>query len=171
MSTRTCSKHNTFAIYQKTMECQAMEVLLYTVYSETSLILTSHILCSSHILYIHIYKNIHTYIYTYIFTYYITYYIFSHFHITPVLERKCTLCSLNSIEDEVHFLIVCPFYSQPRSQLFSFLNCRYSTFKFLSSHEKFIYVLGSRDPAIINQTSQYISKATQLRLAYLSPPI
>ena len=91
--------------------------------------------------------------------------------ITPVLERKCTLCSLNSIEDEVHFLIVCPFYSQPRSQLFSFLNCRYSTFKFLSSHEKFIYVLGSRDPAIINQTSQYISKATQLRLAYLSPPI
>ena len=92
--------------------------------------------------------------------------------ITPVLERKCTLCSLNSIEDEVHFLIVCPFYFiQPRSLLFSFLNCRYSTFKFLSSHEKFIYVLGSRDPAIINQTSQYISKATQLRLAYLSPPI
>jgi hypothetical protein len=91
--------------------------------------------------------------------------------IAPVSECKCTLCSLNSIEDEVHFLIVCPFYSQPRSQLFSFLNCRYSTFKFLSSHEKFIYVLGSRNPAIINQTSQYISKATQLRLAYLSPPI
>ena len=32
----------------------------------------------------------------------------------PRNERKCTLCTLNDIEDEFHFILICPFYSAIR---------------------------------------------------------
>lgn len=50
---------------------------------------------------------------------------------TPLQDRKCILCDSGAIEDEVHFLIDCNFYSDLRFYLFysaleilpDFLNC------------------------------------------------
>jgi len=35
----------------------------------------------------------------------------------PRHDRKCILCNLNDIEDEFHFVLICPFYSDLRAQL------------------------------------------------------
>ena len=37
-------------------------------------------------------------------------------------DRKCTLCNLNDIEDEFHFMLVCPFYQDLRHIYISMLN-------------------------------------------------
>lgn len=47
--------------------------------------------------------------------------------VVPLQDRLCTLCSANSIEDEIHFLTSCEFYSDIRSNLYS------SALKFNSS--------------------------------------
>ena len=39
--------------------------------------------------------------------------------IEDINDRICKNCSLGVIEDEVHFLLVCPAYSIPRSNLLS----------------------------------------------------
>ncbi|XP_048743557.2 uncharacterized protein LOC125656974 [Ostrea edulis] len=36
----------------------------------------------------------------------------------PAVERICLLCSLNCVEDEIHFLLYCPLYSKLRTTLF-----------------------------------------------------
>ena len=38
---------------------------------------------------------------------------------TPLEERICKLCDFNEIEDEYHFLIICPLYARYRSTLFN----------------------------------------------------
>ena len=44
-----------------------------------------------------------------------------HFRKLKVEERVCTLCNLNWIEDEIHFVFVCPKYTQIRSPLLDLL--------------------------------------------------
>ena len=33
----------------------------------------------------------------------------------PRNDRKCMLCNLNDTEDEFHFVLICPFYSDLRT--------------------------------------------------------
>ena len=40
------------------------------------------------------------------------------FNNTPLERRLCTCCSLNEIEDEYHFLMICPKYDNLRHSLF-----------------------------------------------------
>ena len=38
------------------------------------------------------------------------------YHGTERSDRKCTLCNLNTIEDEFHFILHCPCYDTIRKQ-------------------------------------------------------
>ena len=37
-------------------------------------------------------------------------------HGIDIQERKCTLCSTNDIEDDFHYALKCPFYSEQRKK-------------------------------------------------------
>ena len=42
-------------------------------------------------------------------------------------DRKCKLCTLNAVESEYHFLLVCPLYSDLRSKYFPRYYCHWPT--------------------------------------------
>jgi hypothetical protein len=64
----------------------------------------------------------------------------------PLNERKCEFCDRNDIEDEYHFVLICPFYADIRTKYINrFYQKHPSVFKFLlllnSSSQKVLYSL------------------------------
>ena len=57
----------------------------------------------------------------------------------PLERRLCTYCSLNEIEDEYHFLIICPKYDNLRHNIFSYIND--INLNALSERDKFVTIL------------------------------
>ena len=66
-------------------------------------------------------------------------------------QRFCTKCNMNVIENEFHFVLVCPFYRQLRNEclpryychwpsLFKFKRLMKSTNKLISKVAKFVYL-------------------------------
>ena len=55
-------------------------------------------------------------------------------------ERICKLCCLNVIENEYHFLCVCPVYNSRRTILFEEIELKHVHFHTLSLSDKFIFV-------------------------------
>ena len=64
-----------------------------------------------------------------------------HFRKLKVEERVCTLCNLNCIEDEIHFVLVCPKYAQIRSPLLDLLLQKYDHFVDLSNLDKLSFLI------------------------------
>lgn len=59
----------------------------------------------------------------------------------PLMERTCKLCSENVVEDEMHFLLACDFYSDlRRALLLKAQNCNID-FQNLSVQDKFIFIM------------------------------
>ena len=56
-------------------------------------------------------------------------------------ERTCTLCSLNCVEDEFHFLCICELYTVHRNALFERVAVKNADFSILSMEDKFSYLL------------------------------
>ena len=56
-------------------------------------------------------------------------------------ERICKLCRLNDIENEYHFLCVCPVYNSRRTILFEEIELKHVHFHGLSLSDKFIFVM------------------------------
>ena len=56
-------------------------------------------------------------------------------------ERVCKLCNLNAIEDEFHFICICPLFVIPRTALFAKLRITFNDFPSLSLPEQFIYLM------------------------------
>ena len=54
-------------------------------------------------------------------------------------ERICKLCRLNEIENEYHFLCVCPVYNNRRTILFEEIELKHLHFHTLSLSDKFIF--------------------------------
>ena len=59
----------------------------------------------------------------------------------PLNERICKFCSQNAIEDEIHFLMDCDFYSDIRRSLFLKAQTCNTDFNNLSTENKFIFVM------------------------------
>jgi len=57
-----------------------------------------------------------------------------------VEERVCTMCNLGKVEDEVHFVVECPFYLAERNSLFNTVNIT-SDIGNLSHLEIFVHLL------------------------------
>ena len=89
---------------------------------------------------------------------------------TPVNDRLCTLCQLQAIEDEIHFLIDCNFYQNLRFPLMQLATNINPYFNYLCSIDKFIFLMCNPNLSIVNQTAYFIYKAMQLRFSHLSPP-
>ena len=73
------------------------------------------------------------------------------------LERICCYCNTNSIEDEFHFCLICPFYND--------LRVKYLPKYFYSapSYDKFNRLLMSESAAVIRNLSKYVFFAMKKR--------
>ena len=59
----------------------------------------------------------------------------------PLQDRKCTICDLNEVEDEKHFLCICPVYNDIRSTLYTKVNTINSEFSTLNMSERFVFLM------------------------------
>ena len=74
----------------------------------------------------------------------------------PVDQRICNKCVLNVIEDEFHFLVICPKYDNIRKILYDKIHSVCSNFILMSDMDKFIYLLKSKEPSINNWLAKAI---------------
>ena len=72
----------------------------------------------------------------------------------PYLERICTFCNMNVIEDEIHFVFACPVWSGFRTQLSS-----YNFFRANNCERVFC----SDDPRFIRDLCSFVSRALAFR--------
>ena len=79
------------------------------------------------------------------------------FNNTPLERRVCTCCSLNEIEDEYHFLMICPKYDNLRHNLFSKITD--INLNVLSERDKFAKILKFYQKYLAN----YIVEAFEIR--------
>ena len=79
------------------------------------------------------------------------------YHDIPRNERLCKFCSLNCIESEYHFLLVCPFYKEVRHQYLKPYFCRWPTLN------KFDRIMLTENKKEILNLAKYIYFATKVR--------
>ena len=63
-------------------------------------------------------------------------------------ERICDLCDLNIVEDELHFLCVCPVYNDERQNLYRKIDSTHNGFLNLEPEEKFIFIMTNCNPLL-----------------------
>lgn len=72
-------------------------------------------------------------------------------------ERKCIHCQMNAIENEYHFLLVCPKYRDLRRNFFKPYYCHWPTLA------KFETLMSDSSTKMINSLAKFIYHAFQLR--------
>ena len=77
----------------------------------------------------------------------------------PLEDRICKLCSCNEIEDECHFLIFCPLYSDFRNILYENACSDIDNFESYNGVNKFVVLMQKCQKAV----SQFVTKAYQKR--------
>ena len=80
---------------------------------------------------------------------------------TDVNERICTQSSMNVIEDEFHFLLVCPKYHNLRTQFFKPYYYRWTTLN------KFKSLLSSQNTKQLLNLSKYLHTAFKTSSLYI----
>jgi hypothetical protein len=81
----------------------------------------------------------------------------------PPEERTCKICG-KGVEDEFHFVCICPLYRAIREQLYA--KC---PFENLSERELFVSLFKSTDPTIVFALGEYARNAFQARKRFLNP--
>ena len=87
-------------------------------------------------------------------------------HMRPQIDRndrKCGLCT-NEIENEFHFVIVCPIYEKERVTLFQ--SCRENSKHFdnaLNDEQKFIFIMTNECPTITRTFAKYVFNSFIIR--------
>ncbi len=72
-------------------------------------------------------------------------------------ESFCNKCNCGEIEDEVHFLINCNKFHNDGTILFDFIGNEVQNFNHLDNEQKFMYLLISENPKILNAVGKFIS--------------
>ena len=79
----------------------------------------------------------------------------------PAEERKCLHCTLNVVEDEIHFLMHCPNYSEERTNLLNNLK-QYTPISVLTSTELLSSFFSLNLPQL-RQIGKFILRALNIR--------
>ena len=129
-------KNTILRTYDKIKQNFIMEPYLYLVKKTKYRIALSKLRCSSHTLAIEKGRHIKPR--------------------TNISDRLCLYCSNNTIEDEKHFVVQCPFYSEERKQLFKKVHSINPSFVHMSDDEKFVYLFCSNDERILAWFGKFI---------------
>ena len=79
---------------------------------------------------------------------------------TPKEERKCRYCNLDDVEDEEHFLLKCPLYSEERLSLFNSVVLNVSA---MSQGDVFVYLLSSKEPTTLKALGTFLHNTFRKR--------
>ena len=79
----------------------------------------------------------------------------------PELDRCCTIC--DTIENEFHFVMICPLYNDSRCDLFSEITVLFPFISQYSLYEQFLFLMGFDDPKLHCIFSKFISNAFNVR--------
>ena len=82
---------------------------------------------------------------------------------TPENLRICYHCTLNSVEDEMHFLFHCTFYDELRNFLFDKVTERNGLFANFDYHDKVLFLFNNADPHISRRTAAFVFRAMEKR--------
>lgn len=66
-------------------------------------------------------------------------------------ERYCKLCKNNTIEDEIHFLLKCPYLQIERTKFMENLNNKFPHINDLDDERKFVWLMSNED-IFVNKT-------------------
>ena len=92
--------------------------------------------------------------------------------------QYCMCCNINYVEDEFHFLMICPVYIHLRNQLVievnnqiiqSNVSVEEKQLILSDPHAIFKYIMQSNHESIIDLLSSYLSEAFKLREQMLTP--
>ncbi len=75
----------------------------------------------------------------------------------PVTDRICVNCE--TVEDEIHHLLHCTKFDDIRSALIDICILKIPHFLKLSTHDKFVTIMQSRDLQLINEIGTFLTKA------------
>lgn len=60
---------------------------------------------------------------------------------TKLEDRTCNICNTGCIEDEYHFLCICPIYATDRNKMFNFAENKNNDFTNMNMEERFVYLM------------------------------
>ena len=63
------------------------------------------------------------------------------FNQTKLPDRICNICNTGNIEDEFHFLCICPYYETERNDLYNYIHHKHGDFVRFNDQEKFIFLM------------------------------
>ena len=75
--------------------------------------------------------------------------------------RLCTKCNMQTIENEYHFLMACPLYSEIRNEFLLRCYCVWPT------QQKFINLMTSTQQSILRKSSKFVYCAYELRNSHV----
>ena len=79
---------------------------------------------------------------------------------TPAHLRLCK--DYESVEDELHFVCVCPKYDSLREHLVSIVCNNNRNFVFLSVNDKFLYLIQALDPLVLTGLAKFVCMSFKL---------
>jgi hypothetical protein len=74
-------------------------------------------------------------------------------------NRKCTLCNVNVVENEYHFVCECPMYDDCRSTMSNNISNKHPEFDMLCTQDKFIFLVKNEWQIL----SRYLQSAWEIR--------
>jgi hypothetical protein len=81
----------------------------------------------------------------------------------PYEQRYCKKCNLNKVENEYHFLTICPLYKSERESLYDRLSEENKFFLSYSDWERFLWMLTTENTGIVHEISEFITKSVDKR--------
>ena len=84
----------------------------------------------------------------------------------PETDRRCPFCP-DFVENEIHFLLVCPTFSIHRENLISLATRTIPNFRTLNDNEKFLLLM--TENSIIRETVKYLRTTFEIREFLIRP--
>ena len=76
----------------------------------------------------------------------------------PSDQRICRQCDSGEVEDEIHFLLCCPKYSDDRHHILNSISQSCSNFSQLNNQDKFIWIMNCENTDILRDIGKFIQK-------------